>query len=140
MDQRELLRLAREAMRKRQQKTQRRPAAPPPEKKKRDFMPDVTRAREHLSAIDARLRHVDALEDAEESVQEALGEVHRQESVRAAEARLTELQRHIDEDHIPDRDPVDPLAKDPRKAARRRRMREAYRMSILFGKPRWQDD
>lgn len=105
--------------------------------RKQGWLPDVHAALSKLADIDKHIQEMVRVEGAEEDIQAALERVREGDAVVRAEADLKRIQDHIDQDHWP--------SQKREKAARKQNarvaaMREAFRMSVVFSRPRAFDE
>lgn len=144
MDQKQLLELARATMRKRgggKKKRRKGEAAralvegPAPARERTE---EVDSALARIAALDQELSEIARVEEAEESIVEAEQRANQASSVSAADLLVSSVDAHIQKEHeFKDYDKAQETpASAPRRSPGNVDLREAFRMSLIFGPPK----
>jgi hypothetical protein len=135
VNQKELLELARQTMKKRgggrKKAHQARPAPSQPPSRTEN----VDSALARIAALDQELEDISRVSSAQEGISEAENHATQGDSIQAARAMISELDEHIQEEHSFKTYQGAGILEEPNQASVAT-MRQAFKMSLIFGPPK----
>ncbi len=102
------------------------------------YLANVSRAKQRLSNVEARVQGYQQLAGARQAIEEAIARAGGGPSMKAALEHLASLETHLSRDHWPS-EGGESVTPGRRRGRSHARMREAFKASVIFGRPRGED-